>query len=59
MKEGRSAFKVLTGRSTGKRFLGRPRRRWKINITRMDLKETGIRAFGLIRLMIGIIGEVL
>ena len=30
--EGRSAFKILTGKSTGKRPLGRPRRRWEGNI---------------------------
>ena len=28
MEEGRSAFKILTGKPTGKRHLGRPRRRW-------------------------------
>ena len=28
MEEGRSSFKVLTGKPTGKRLLGRPRRRW-------------------------------
>ena len=38
MVEGRSAFKILTGKPTGKRPLGRPRRRWKGNI-RMDLEE--------------------
>ena len=38
-EEGRSAFKILTGKPTGKRPLGRPR--WKDNI-RMDLKEIGI-----------------
>ena len=37
MEEGRSAFKILTDKSTGKRPLGRPRRRWAGNI-RMDLK---------------------
>ena len=37
MDEGRSAFKILTGKPTGKRPLGRPRRRWEDNI-RMDLK---------------------
>ena len=31
----RSAFKILTGKPTGKRPLGRPMRRWKDNI-RMD-----------------------
>ena len=40
---------------TGKRPLGRPRRRWEDNI-RIDLE---IRGFGLIRLRIGIIGEPL
>ena len=39
--ENRSAFKILTGKPTGKRHLGRPRRRWEDNI-RMDLKEIGI-----------------
>ena len=39
--EGRSAFKILTCTSTGKRPIGRPRRRWENNI-RMDLKEIGI-----------------
>ena len=31
-KEGRGAFKMLTGKPTGKRPLGRPRRRWVDNI---------------------------
>ena len=39
MEEGRSAFKILTG----KRPLGSPRRRWGENI-RMDLEEIGISA---------------
>ena len=43
MEEGRSAFKILTGKSTGKRPLGRPRRRWEYNI-RMYLEEIGINA---------------
>ena len=38
MEEGRSAFKTLTGKPTGKMPLGRPRRRWEDNI-RMDLEE--------------------
>ena len=41
MEESRSAFKILTGKPTGKGPLGRPRRRWEDNI-RMDLKEIGI-----------------
>ena len=43
MEEGRSSFKILTGKPTGKRPLGRPRRRWEDNI-RMDLEEIGINA---------------
>ena len=42
-EEGRSTFKILTGKPTGKRLLGRPRRRWEDNI-RMDLEEIGISA---------------
>ena len=42
-EEGRSAFKILTGKHTGKKSLGRPRRRWEDNI-RMDLEEIGINA---------------
>ena len=41
MVEGRNAFKISTGKPTGKRPLGRPRSRWEDNI-RMDLKEIGI-----------------
>ena len=41
MEEDRSVFKILTGKPTGKRPLGRPRRRWEDNI-RMDLEEIGI-----------------
>ena len=32
MEKSRSAFKILTGKPTGKRLLGRPRRRWEDNI---------------------------
>ena len=44
-KEGRSAFKILTGKPTGKRPLEKPRRRrrWKDNI-KMDIEEIGINA---------------
>ena len=38
MEESRSAFKILTGKPTGKIPLGRPRRRWEDNI-RMDLED--------------------
>ena len=43
MEEGRSGFKILTGKPTGKRPLGRPSRRWEDNI-RMDFEEVGINA---------------
>ena len=36
-----SIFKILTGKSTGKRFFGRPRHRWDDNI-RLDLKGVGV-----------------
>ena len=38
MEEGSSAFRILTGKPTGKRPLERPRRRWE------DLQEIGINA---------------
>ena len=43
MEEGRSTFKILTNKPTGKGPLGRPRHRWEDNI-RMDLEERGINA---------------
>ena len=59
MEEGRITFKIITGKPTGKRPLGRPRRRWKDNI-RMDLEEIGMSAENwVVRLRIGIIGEPL
>ena len=38
IEESRSALKILTGKPTGKRPLGRPRSRWE------DLEEMGINA---------------
>jgi hypothetical protein len=38
MEEERKLFKVLVGKSEGKRQLGRQRRRWEHGI-RMDLRE--------------------
>ena len=32
MEEGRSAFKILTGKPIGKRPLGRPKHSWEDNI---------------------------
>ena len=40
MVEERGAYRVLLGKPEGKRPLGRPRRRWVVNI-RMDVKEMG------------------
>ena len=53
-RKSRNAFKILTGKPTGKRPLGRPRRRWEDNI-----RMVSMRGIGLIRLRIGIIGEPL
>ena len=47
MEEGRSTFKILTGKPTGKGPLGRPRRRWEDNI-RMDFEEIGINVGNLV-----------
>ena len=47
MEEGRSAFKILTGKPTGKRPLVRPRRTWEENI-KMILKEKGFDTRNLI-----------
>ena len=41
MEEGKSAFKIVIDKPTGKIPLGRPRRRWEDNI-RVDLKKIGI-----------------
>jgi hypothetical protein len=38
--EGRGVYRVLVGKSEGKRPLRRPRRRWEANI-KMDLQEVG------------------
>ena len=38
--EGRGEYRVLVGKSGGKRRPGRPRRRWEDNIE-MDLQDVG------------------
>ena len=59
MEEGRSAYKILTGKPTGKRLLGRSRRRWEDNII-MNLEELGTNAGNwVVRLRIGVTGEPL
>jgi hypothetical protein len=41
MGKGRSVYRVLVGRTEGKRPLERPRHRWEDNI-KMNLREIGI-----------------
>jgi hypothetical protein len=41
MEEKRNVYRLLVGKSEGKRPLGRPRRRWIGNI-KMDLLEIGL-----------------
>jgi hypothetical protein len=36
MEEGRGVYRVLLGKTEGKRPLGRPRRRWEDNIKMHD-----------------------
>jgi hypothetical protein len=49
MGEERKVYKVVVGKTEGKRPLGRPRRRWEDGI-RMDLRETGMGGVDWIRL---------
>jgi hypothetical protein len=42
MGESRSVYRVLVGNPGGNRSLGRPKRRWEINI-KLDLYEVGCR----------------
>jgi hypothetical protein len=41
----RDAYKVLVGKSQGKRSLGRPRQRWEGNV-KMYLKRIGLDSCG-------------
>jgi hypothetical protein len=50
VEEGRVVYRVLVGRTEGKRPLGRPRRRWEDNI-KMDLREIGIDGVNWIQLV--------
>jgi hypothetical protein len=55
MGEGRGVYRVLMGRTEGKRPLERPKRRWERNI-RMDLKkwDVGVRTgLGCLRIRTG------
>jgi hypothetical protein len=40
MKEKRNTYRILVGKTEGKRPLRRPRRRWVANI-KIDLREIG------------------
>ena len=46
-EEGRSVFKILIGKPTGKRPLEKPWRRWEDDMG-MDLEEIGINAGNLV-----------
>jgi hypothetical protein len=46
--ERRGVYKVLMGKSDGKRPLGRPRRRWEEN-NKIDLQEVRCWGYGLDR----------
>jgi hypothetical protein len=46
---GKGVYRLLVGRSEGKRPLGRPRRKWEDNI-KMDLTEIEIDGANCIRL---------
>ena len=48
--EGRGVFRVLVGKSEGKRPLGRPRRNWEDNI-KMYLQVVGCRGMDWIELV--------
>ena len=46
MGERRGVYRVLVGKTEGKRQFGRPRRRWEDNI-KMDIQEVGCGGYGL------------
>jgi len=46
--ERREEYRVLVGKSTGKRPVGRPKRRLEDNM-KMDLQEVGYGGYGLDR----------
>ena len=59
MEQSRNEYRVLVGKTEGKRPFGRPRRRWEDNI-KMDLRRwVVIQANGYILLKIGTNGELM
>ena len=47
--EGRGVYRVLVGKPEGNGPMGRPRRRWEVNI-KMDLQEVGCGGMDWIKL---------
>jgi hypothetical protein len=58
MGKKRNAYKILVGKSEGKRPLGRPRRRWVDNIN-IDLRQEGMVWIASIWLRLGTSGGLL
>jgi hypothetical protein len=58
MGEGRNVYRVLVGKSEGKRLLERPRRKWEDGL-KMDLRKIGWGGNGFTWLGIGIMGGLL
>jgi len=56
MEERKGAYRVLVGKSEGKRPLGRPGHKWDF-IVGMDLKSAGRAWYGLMCFRIGVSGE--
>ena len=55
IEEGRSAFKILTGKPSGNSPLGKPRRRWEDNI--IGEKRTLLN--NILRIKVNFIGHIL
>jgi hypothetical protein len=54
--EKRNAYRILVGKSEGKRPLGRPRRRWVDNI-KIDLREIGW--YGMVWIDLALVNTVI
>jgi len=58
MGERSGAYRLLVGKSEGKRPLGRPGHRWEV-IVGMDLKSVGRACYGLMWFSVGVSGGLL